>query len=121
MFFLCVYRASQKLNLNGSPHRRKRRGSQGEDAITTPHGFASGLHKHAPLLPALLQRRIAGKELTGVGKVWMFFLSKNIIYFLPIKRNAYILTLNLLPTYFFGYFRHAYTTFIVDSFSNKQK
>ncbi|XP_026804712.1 kinesin-like protein CG14535 isoform X1 [Rhopalosiphum maidis] len=65
-FFL---RASQKLNLNGSPHRRKRRGSQGEDAMTTPHGFASGLHKHAPLLPALLQRRIAGKELTGVGKV----------------------------------------------------
>ncbi|KAL4119409.1 hypothetical protein QTP88_012218 [Uroleucon formosanum] len=61
--------ASQKLNLNGSPHRRKRRGSQGEDATTTPHGFASGLHKHAPLLPALLQRRIAGKELTGVGKV----------------------------------------------------
>ncbi|XP_025418626.1 kinesin-like protein CG14535 isoform X3 [Sipha flava] len=62
-FFL---RASQKLNLNGSPHRRKRRGSQGEDAS---HGFASGLHKHAPPLPALLQRRIAGKELTGVGKV----------------------------------------------------
>lgn len=61
-----VYRASQKLNLNGSPHRRKRRGSQGEDAS---HGFASGLHKHAPPLPALLQRRIAGKELTGVGKV----------------------------------------------------
>jgi len=57
------------LNLNGSPHRRKRRGSQGEDAMTTPHGFASGLHKHAPPLPALLQRRIAGKELTGVGKV----------------------------------------------------
>ncbi|XP_025202408.1 kinesin-like protein CG14535 isoform X3 [Melanaphis sacchari] len=65
-FFL---RASQKLNLNGSPLRRKRRGSQGEDGMTTPHGFASGLHKHAPLLPALLQRRIAGKELTGVGKV----------------------------------------------------
>lgn len=68
-FFCAYFRASQKLNLNGSPHRRKRRGSQGEDAMTTPHGFASGLHKHAPLLPALLQRRIAGKELTGVGKV----------------------------------------------------
>jgi len=64
------------LNLNGSPHRRKRRGSQGEDAMTTPHGFASGLHKHAPLLPALLQRRIAGKELTGVGKVCIFLLAE---------------------------------------------
>lgn len=66
------FRASQKLNLNGSsPHRRKRRGSQGEDAAAAAasHGFASGLHKHAPPLPALLQRRIAGKELTGVGKV----------------------------------------------------
>ncbi|XP_050542839.1 kinesin-like protein CG14535 isoform X2 [Daktulosphaira vitifoliae] len=65
-FFL---RASQKLNLNGSPHRRKRRGSQGEESGSSTNGFASGLHKHAPPLPALLQRRIAGKELTGVGKV----------------------------------------------------
>lgn len=62
-------RASQKLNLNGSPHRRKRRGSQGEDSAAIQHGFSSSLHKYAPPLPALLQRRIAGKELTGVGKV----------------------------------------------------
>jgi len=111
------------LNLNGSPHRRKRRGSQGEDAMINPHGFASGLHKHAPLLPALLQRRIAGKELTGVGKVWMFFLSRNKINFLSIKRNTSLvkLTLYLLPMYFFSFSRRACTTFNFNDFVNKQK
>jgi len=81
------FRASQKLNLNGSPHRRKRRGSQGEEVVAASHGFASGLHKHAPPLPALLQRRIAGKELTGVGKVRYFnALWRSLISFLHFMR-----------------------------------
>ncbi|XP_065221897.1 kinesin-like protein CG14535 [Planococcus citri] len=66
-------RASQKLKLNSSPHRRRRRGSGAEDGASAGTknigGFSNLLHRSPPPVPSALLRKIGQKEATGIGKV----------------------------------------------------
>lgn len=67
-------RASPKLKLNSSPHRKKRRGSACEDGASAVvnksiTGFSNLLHRSSPQMPSALLRKIGQKEVTGIGKV----------------------------------------------------
>ncbi|XKL63110.1 hypothetical protein PGB90_005474 [Kerria lacca] len=64
--------ASQKLKLNSSPHRKKRRGSATDDGASATikgiGGFSNLLHRNSPAIPSALLRKIGQKEATGIGK-----------------------------------------------------
>lgn len=57
------YRASPKLSMGSSPHRKKRLTTEAEG------GFSSALAKHPPPIPPPLLRRLGSKEISGLGKV----------------------------------------------------
>uniref|UniRef100_T1HX62 Uncharacterized protein n=1 Tax=Rhodnius prolixus TaxID=13249 RepID=T1HX62_RHOPR len=58
-----MLRASPKLSMGSSPHRKKRLTTEAEG------GFSSALAKHPPPIPPPLLRRLGSKEISGLGKV----------------------------------------------------